>query len=194
MPVTVKMRRGVDDSEESRDKFFEILDGAFRIGVDAVTIHGRTVQQRYVGPSRWAFLREVKRQYPGRIILGSGDLFTAADCLRMIDETGVDGVTVARGAIGNPWIFTQARELAAGKEPSSPSLAEQREVIGEHFRLAEQLYGVERCGAQLRKFGIKYSVLHPQSESVRDAFISVRNRADWFEVLARWYQTDRGTA
>ncbi len=113
IPVTVKMRRGMDDSQESRDKFFRILDGAFDAGVAGVTLHGRTVQQRYVGPSRWAFLREVKQLYPNRVILGSGDLFTAADCLRMIEQTGVNGVTVARGAIGNPWIFSQALALRA---------------------------------------------------------------------------------
>src|SRR5438093_815357 len=61
IPVTVKMRRGIDDSAESREKFFTILDGAFAAGVAAVTVHGRTVMQRYVGPSRWQFLAEVKR-------------------------------------------------------------------------------------------------------------------------------------
>ena len=77
-PVTVKMRRGLDDSPESRDKFFEIFDGAFARGVAAITVHGRTVEQKYVGPSRWEFLREVKRHAGSRVVLGSGDLFTAA--------------------------------------------------------------------------------------------------------------------
>src|SRR5688500_12983915 len=60
LPVTVKMRRGLDDSAESREKFFTILDGAFAAGAAAITVHGRTVQQRYIGPSRWQFLTEVK--------------------------------------------------------------------------------------------------------------------------------------
>ena len=114
IPVSLKMRRGIDDSQESRDNFFEILDGAYKIGIDAVTVHGRTVVQRYIGPSRWEFLKEVKEHIGDRILLGSGDLFTAQDCLDMIDQTGVDGVTVARGAIGNPWIFNQARALGRG--------------------------------------------------------------------------------
>ena len=105
IPVSVKMRRGIDDTQESRDNFFEILDGAYKIGVDAITVHGRTVEQRYIGPSRWEFLKEVKQHIGDRVLLGSGDLFTAQDCLDMIAQTGVDGVTVARGAIGNPWIF-----------------------------------------------------------------------------------------
>ena len=61
IPVTIKMRRGIDDSQESRDKFFQILDGAFEYGLAMATVHCRTVEQRYVGPSRWAFLRELKQ-------------------------------------------------------------------------------------------------------------------------------------
>src|SRR6056297_4354690 len=100
IPVTVKMRRGIDDSQQSRDFFFQILDGAIEAGLAAATVHGRTVQQRYVGPSRWEFLSDVVKHVDGRLsVLGSGDLFTAADCWRMIEQTGVNGVTVARGSI-----------------------------------------------------------------------------------------------
>lgn len=191
IPVTVKMRRGVDDSEQSRDNFFRIIDGAFAAGVAAVTVHGRTVQQRYVGPSRREFLKSVKQHVGDRIILGSGDLFTAQDCLDTLAETGVDGVTVARGAIGNPWIFRQARALAAGQPlPDPPSLGEQRETIEEHLRLAEQLYGPQRVGPIMRKFGIKYSILHPDHETVRKEFATARDLADWFEVLNRRYRED----
>ena len=167
IPVTLKMRRGIDDTQESRDNFFTILDGARAAGLAAVTVHGRTVMQRYVGPSRWEFLAEVKRHVGEWKILGSGDLFSAEDCLEMISQTGVDGVTVARGAIGNPWVFAQARALAAGEPlPPPPSLFEQREVIAEHYRLAEEAYG-ERASIVMRKFGIKYAALHPRHEEVR---------------------------
>jgi tRNA-dihydrouridine synthase B len=191
VPVTVKMRRGVDDSPESRDRFYTIFDGAFARGVTAITVHGRTVQQKYVGPSRWEFLAEVKRHAGPRTVLGSGDLFTPADCLEMIARTGVDGVTAARGAIGNPWIFSQARALAAGLPlPAPPTLHEQRDVIREHYRLAEQLYGPEQCGRQMRKFGIKYSALHPRALEVRDAFVAVARPGEWEGVLDRFYAVD----
>ncbi len=191
IPVTVKMRRGIDDSPASRDKFFRILDGAFQRGVAAVTVHGRTVQQRYVGPSRWDFLREVKQHVGTRTILGSGDLFTPQACLDMMQQTGVDGVTVARGAIGNPWIFQQVRSLAAGQPlPPPPSVAQQRAVIAEHYRLAEEVYGPQLAGRQMRKFGIKYSKLHPHSEAVRNAFIAVKRPEDWQQVLEVWYAED----
>ncbi|MGM0488820.1 MAG: tRNA dihydrouridine synthase [Planctomycetota bacterium] len=187
VPVTIKLRRGIDDSPSSRAKFHDILKGAFQLGVSAATVHGRTVAQRYEGPSNWAFLKHVKQRFPSEIILGSGDLFAAPDCLRMMEETGVDGVTVARGAIGNPWIFAQIRALAAGHPMPVPSLSEQQAVIREHYRLAEQLHGPQRCGPLMRKFGIKYSRLHPRATAVRDAFVRVRNRADWQHVLDQWY-------
>lgn len=191
IPVTVKMRRGLDDTQESRDNFFRILDGAFAEGVSAITVHGRTVQQRYNGPSRWEFLTEVKQHVGERIILGSGDLFTAHDCWRMMRETGVDGVTVARGAIGNPWIFAQCHALAAGRSlPAPPTIAEQRAVLERHWDLAESVYGPERTGPLLRKFGIKYTASHPQHRLVREHFTAIRTRADWHAVLDRWYRED----
>jgi len=185
------MRRGLDDLPESRDKFYQIFDGAFERGAAAITVHGRTVEQRYVGPSRWDFLREVKRHAGSRTVLGSGDLFTPQACLHMIEQTGVDGVTAARGAIGNPWIFSQARALAAGQPlPEPPRLFEQKAVIGEHYRLAEELYGPVHCGRTMRKFGIKYSQLHPNSSAVRDAFVAVSQPGQWRQVLDQWYAED----
>jgi nifR3 family TIM-barrel protein len=188
VPVTVKMRRGLDDSAESRDRFYQILEGAFAAGIAAVTVHPRTVKQRYLGSSDWEFLAEVKRFAGDRTILGSGDLFSAQACLDMLTRTGVDGVSVARGAIGNPWIFRDVRALLAGQPvPLPPTLAEQRAVMCEHYALAEELYDPRLCGPIMRKFGIKYSALHPQYTTVRDEFTRVRSRGDWLDVLARWY-------
>src|SRR5689334_16746055 len=70
IPLTLKMRRGIDDSNESREKFFEIFDGAFESGVVAITVHGRTVTQRYIGPARWEFLRDVKQHAGNRVVIG----------------------------------------------------------------------------------------------------------------------------
>jgi nifR3 family TIM-barrel protein len=191
IPVTLKMRRGIDDSSESRDKFYQILDGAFEAGVAAVTVHGRTVEQRYVGPSRWEFLTEVKQHVGDRVILGSGDLFSARDCLEMMRRTGVDGVTVARGAIGNPWIFAQARALAAGLPlPLPPTVHEQAAVMREHFDLCEQLYGVNRAPALMRKFFAKYAASHPQYSEVRAELVRIRTRNEWEIALQRWYAED----
>jgi tRNA-dihydrouridine synthase B len=190
VPLTVKLRRGIDDSRQSRDDFFAVFDGALNLGVAAATVHGRTVQQRYEGRSSWEFLRELKRHAGNRTVLGSGDLHTAEDCLEMIARTGVDGVTAARGAIGNPWIFARARALAAGRPAPPPGVAEQRRVLAEHYQLAEEAYGPKRCPYVMRNFGIKYSRRHPQAELVRAAFVAVRTAAQWAEVLETWYADD----
>jgi tRNA-dihydrouridine synthase B len=191
IPVTVKMRRGIDDSAASREQFLEIFTGAYQLGAAAITVHGRTVQQRYDGPSQWEFLRQLKQQAAECVVLGSGDLFDAQACLDMLHFTGVDGVSVARGAIGNPWIFQQVEALATGLSlPDPPSLHEQREIIGAHFQLAEQLYGAKRCLPGMRKFGIKYSQLHPCHTEVRADFCTVSQPGSWQQVLDKWYAQD----
>jgi nifR3 family TIM-barrel protein len=191
VPVTLKMRRGLDDSAQSADNFWTILDGAFARGVAAITVHGRTVQQKYVGPSNWDFLAAVKRHAGDRTVIGSGDLFSAEACVAMLDRTGVDGVSVARGAIGNPWIFAQTRALLAGSPALPwPTIHEQREALRDHWRLAVELHGEQLAGRSMRKFAIKYARVHPEFLAVRDAFISVKVNADWQAVLDRFYAVD----
>ena len=191
-PITVKMRRGMDDSAESERNFFTILDGAFEIGIDAVTVHARTVEQRYDGACQWSFLEQVKTHAGDRVVLGSGDLFSAEACLRMMAQTGVDGVTAARGCIGNPWIFRECRALLAGEpSPPAPTVAEQGRTIAQHYAWAAEVYGERRGSRIMRKFGIKYSRLHPKPTAVRDAFIRVKNSRDWRAVLEQWYDIDR---
>ncbi|MSR58998.1 MAG: tRNA-dihydrouridine synthase family protein [Planctomycetaceae bacterium] len=187
IPVTLKMRRGIDDSHESREHFFRILDGAFSNGIAAITVHGRTVKQKYVGPSDWDFLREVKQHAGSKTILGSGDLFTAQACLEMLSYTGVDGVSVARGAIGNPWIFEQARALAAGLPLPHPNVAEQRRVLEMHYALCQECSDPHRTLTTMRTFGIKFARLHPQEIEVRNQFATTRTLDEWRGVLGRWY-------
>lgn len=191
-PMTLKMRRGMDLSTESERDFFRILDSAFELDLSAVTVHGRTVDQRYVGPSDWAFLARVKRHAGDRVLIGSGDLFTADDIRRMLTETGVDGVAVARGCIGNPWIFEEARAILGGQAPiPPPSVPTQGRVIHEHYTLCTQLYGETRAARIMRKFGIKYAELHPGYPAVRDAFAAVKKARDWMVVLETWYDPSR---
>lgn len=191
-PVTVKMRRGVDDTAEAERNFFQILDGVFGIGVAAVTVHPRSVEQRYVGPSDWSFLKKVKRHVGDRVILGSGDLFSARACVRMIRETGVDGVTVARGCIGNPWIFQECRALWSGDPlPPPPTVQQQREAIVAQFHDMIELHGPHRAAKILRKFGIKYSAHHPLRREVREAFITAKNPDDVYRIFDIWYDDER---
>ncbi len=190
-PITVKLRRGLDDSGASERDFFAILDGVFAIGVDAVTVHPRTVRQRYVGPSDWSFLKRVKAHVGDRTVIGSGDLFCAEDVVRMLDQTGVDGVTLARGCIGNPWIFRDCRAALTGQPlPPPPSVPEQGETLQQHLVWSIELYGERRACRIMRKFGIKYSELHPCRIRVRDAFVRAKTYSDWQALLAEWYAPD----
>jgi tRNA-dihydrouridine synthase B len=191
IPVTVKMRRGLDDSEESREHFFRILEAAANMGIAAATIHGRTVEQKYVGPSRWDFLREVRRTFPRMTLLGSGDLFTAADCVRMLRETGMNGVTAARGAIGNPWIFGQAAALLRGEPlPAAPSVFAQRRLIERHYELAQAVLPAEQVLRTVRRFCLFYAAWHPRSIEVRNAFVKVPDESTLRGVLDCWYSVD----
>ena len=189
IPLTIKLRKGFDDTPQSEDRFFEILDGAFARGIAAATVHGRTVLQRYTGLSDWDFLGRAKRHAGNRVIIGSGDLFDAETIVRRMSETSVDGVALARGVIGNPWLFRQVRAALSGEPvPPPPTLAEQYAVILRHYELAETLYGAHRSATDMRKFGVYYAKRHPQETAVRDAFVRAKNRDDWLDVLQTWYQ------
>ena len=96
------------------------------------------------------------------VILGSGDLFSAETVLARIRESGVDGAAIARGAIGNPWIFRDIAALYDGRPSPPPSIDEQREVIREHWRLSEELYGFRRASTEMRKFLCVMPSFHPQ--------------------------------
>lgn len=190
IPTTVKLRRGSDDSAQAERNFLRIFDALYELGYSWATVHGRTVEQKYVGPSRWTFLRELVRARPDRVIFGSGDVWSAHDIFRMIDYTGVHAVSVARGCIGDPWIFRQARDLMAGLPPREPTLAEQREVLLEHFRLSCAVNGEQLASKLMRKFGVRFAERHPSPEQVRVRFIRVESIEDWRAVVEEFYPAD----
>jgi tRNA-dihydrouridine synthase B len=190
--LSVKLRRALNESQQAADWFDEVFAEACRLEFAAIAVHGRTVEQKYTGFAKWPFLGDLKQRTPAHVTLfGSGDVFTAEDALRMYQTTGVDGVWIARGAIGNPWIFNEFRALLSGEPlPAPPTIFEQREALLEHFSLAVQIYGEATASRQMRKMGIKYSKLHPNGPAVWREFIAVHNQREWDEVLARHYSSD----
>lgn len=198
-PVTLKIRRGSDDSPEAERNFFRIFDAAYELGYAWATVHGRTVEQKYVGPSRWTFLRDLVRSRPDRLIFGSGDVWDAREIFRMIAYTGVHAVSVARGCIGDPWVFRQAREMmAATNERESeralraPTIDQQREVLLDHYALAERVMGDRLASRHMRKFGVRFAARHPGADDVRRAFIAVEDMAGWHGVIERFYAPPTG--
>jgi len=186
-PVTLKLRRSFDESNREHDEFWRIAEGAFDAGAAAICIHGRSVETKYSGPADWEFIASVKQRFGEKTIIGSGDVMTAPDAMEMLTRTGVNAVAVARGALGNPWFFRQWRDLAAGREMYAPTLAEQKEVIADHFRRTAMFYGERRATKNMRKFGIKYARMHPTPKKLRMAFVDVKNADDWFAVLDNFY-------
>ena len=132
VPVTVKIRAGWDEAELNCVDVARAAEGA---GAAAVALHGRTRTQMYSGKARWDLIAAVKRAV-SIPILGSGDVWTADDALRMRAETGCDAVLVARGACGNPWIFRELRAAELGRpRPPPPSRDEWISVMLRHVAL-----------------------------------------------------------
>lgn len=188
-PVTVKLRRSYREADTHSGAFWTIARGAFDAGAAAVCVHARSVEAKYRGRADWDFLARVKNAFPDRTVIGSGDIRTASDALDMIRLTGVDGVSCARGSIGNPWIFRQARDLAAGIEPRTPSLAEQRALIERHYALLRSQYGPGFGLRRILNLGIQYSRLHPDAAGLRAAVIAVRTEVDRTRVMDDFYGT-----
>jgi nifR3 family TIM-barrel protein len=203
IPCSVKLRRGTDDTPEAAARFYQIFEAAMELGYAAATVHGRTVEQKYLGPSRWSFLTDLVHRYKDEAcrrdftIMGSGDIWTAQDIFEMIRQTRVDGVSVARGCIGNPWIFEQARALQRGDTEAAkraPTIEQQRSVLLDHFSLSVGLHGEHSAGMMMRKFGIKFARHHSRRDEVAEAFIAVKNLRDWQSVIDEYYTVEQPVA
>jgi tRNA-dihydrouridine synthase B len=181
-PVTMKLRTSFDN--QSYDNFWIISSRAAAGKVDALIVHPRSVCQRFTGSANWQFLSEVKKQFPRTIIIGSGDLFSADTIKNNIKNTGVDGAVIARGAIGNPWIFNQLR---AGSDFVAPTLEQQGQVISKHFNLVCKLYGHEKAIRHFRKFAIAYCKLHPLRKKAQKALLSASNAEEFLAAVKQWY-------
>lgn len=187
-PVTMKLRTGYGSGDENREKFWQICENAVEDGCEGLVIHGRTVLERYRGISDWQILAEVKRKFPDTPIVGSGDMFEAKDIIKKYKESGIDGVLIARGAIGNPWLFTELRALFEGRDDyQPPTLAEQGKVILRHYEMiAERLRGIKGI-RYFRKFAVGYCKRHPERKKAQMALISVRNRDQIYAAVREWF-------
>lgn len=122
VPLTVKFRLGWDDESRNAVQFGLMLE---ECGVDAVTVHGRTRQQLYSGKADWDFIAKVKRAL-SIPVFGNGDVFEPEDAARLLEVTGCDGVAVARGTLGNPWLIARIRQMMrTGAVPESPCPVER---------------------------------------------------------------------
>ncbi len=187
-PVTIKLRTSFKRNDGTHENFWKIAEQAVAGGVDALAVHGRSVVQKFRDAADWDVLAELKTKFPKTIIIGSGDLFDAHATVEKFNASGIDGVVIARGAIGNPWIFRELREILDGNpNPAAPGLAEQREVILRHFDLVCQLYDSGKAVRYLRKFLVNYCKRHPQRKQAQQELIAARNKKELLDAIDRWY-------
>ncbi len=174
MPVTVKFRKGFDDKHVNAVEFAKMAEQA---GVAAITLHGRTRAQMYSGQADWDVIRQVKEAV--RIpVFGNGDIFSPEDAKRMIDETGCDGVAIARGAKGNPWLIRRTiRYLESGELLPEPTPEERKAMAVRHAELAVRFKGEKLAIPEMRKHLAWYTSGLPGAAKLR-AEMNVINSLD----------------
>ena len=152
-PGTVKIRSGWDEDSINAPEVAGLVE---ELGASAITIHPRTRAQGFTGRADWRLITEVKRSVEIPVI-GNGDVRCADDAIRMIDMTGCDAVMIGRGAIGNPWIFREARAAMTGAEPPTrPLLPERLKTAIEQLDLMVEMKGVPRGVHEMRKHIVAY--------------------------------------
>ena len=181
-PVTVKFRKGFTDSDVNAVEFAKMAESC---GVAAVAVHGRTREQYYSGKADWDIIRRVKEAVKIPVI-GNGDVFTPEDAGRLLEETGCDGIMVARGTKGNPWIFHRINHyLETGEVLPGPSVQGIREMILRHSRMLADYKGERVAMREMRSHMAWYTSGLAHSASIRREINSVETMEGLTDLLDR---------
>lgn len=177
-PVTVKFRRGWAEGDETAAVFARLMEGA---GADGVTVHGRFAEQLYRGAADWGVIGRV-REAVSVPVVGNGDIRSGADAVRMAAETGCDAVMIARGAEGNPWLFSQVQAALVGEaEPAPPTVEERIAMARRHAELLTHREG--RNIVRMRKHAMWYTTGFPRAAEVRGKFTHCSTVEEFDEVF-----------
>ena len=181
VPVTVKMRKGIDPGHLT---YLEAGRTAADAGVAWVALHGRTASQLYAGQADWSAISRLVEHLDGFPVLGNGDIFSAHDALRMVDETGCAGVVVGRGCLGRPWLFGQLAAAFAGDPiPPDPDLSHVIATFRRHAQLLVEAFG-ERTGCcEICKHVAWYFKGYAVRRHVRQDLANVTSLAELDELL-----------
>ena len=187
-PILMKLRIGVNRKPESQANFWQIVEQSVEHRVHALVIHGRTVSQRYRGTADWAILAQVKNNFPQATIIGSGDVFDGPATKSLLSETGLDGAIIARGAVGNPWIFSDFRAAFENSPlPPAPNLQRQKQAMLHHFDMVRQLFSERRAVGYFRKFAAGYTRRHPQRKKALLTLMAAKTQAELQSGIDQWY-------
>ncbi len=151
-PVTAKFRLGFDSENINCVEFAKVLEAA---GVDAVAVHGRTREQMYEGKANWDFIADVKKAVSIPVI-ANGDIFTVQDAMKVKEVTNCDGIMIARGVKGNPWLFKQINDYLKDKPITIPNELQIIEMIMKHYTLAVKYLGEDKAIRDMRKHTMWY--------------------------------------
>lgn len=195
IPVTVKFRAGWDDNNRNAVEIARAVEAA---GVSAVAVHGRTRQQFYEGKADWSIIADVKQAVKVPVF-GNGDIFTVADGLRMLEQTGCDGLMIGRGADGNPWLFTALAAALRGEPlPQPPSLKERLAQASEHLEMLIAYKNEVVAVKEMRRHISAYLKGMPHAAEFRGRFHKVDTQEQFSELLAeysecahRYYETEK---
>jgi nifR3 family TIM-barrel protein len=182
VPVTAKFRMGLFDDWLTHIRTGEVCAEE---GVASIALHARTVQQHYSGEARWEAIAELKDAVGSIPVLGNGDIWEASDAVRMIAETGCDGVVIGRGCLGRPWLFGDLVEALAGRRvPESRLLGEVCEVMVRHARLLVDHLGEPHAMRDFRKHTGWYMSGYPVGPEVRRRFSMVASLMELDDIVA----------
>ena len=182
VPVTVKMRKGIDDGHLT---FLEAGRIARDSGVAAVALHGRTLEQHYSGTADWDAIARLREALPDVPVLGNGDIWSAEDAVRMVEQTGVDGVVVGRGCQGRPWLFGDLQAAFEGRpDRFRPGVDQVARTIYRHAELLVEMFGDEAKGLRdIRKHVAWYFKGYPVGGELRARMAQVPDLATLRELL-----------
>lgn len=191
VPLTVKMRKGIDQDHLT---FLDAGKAARDAGVTAIALHGRTASDYYSGKADWNAIAQLRESLPDVQVLGNGDIWSAGDAIRMMRETGVDGVVVGRGCLGRPWLFADLQgafdeylrdpNSDAAIDPVQPNLGEVANAFKRHAELlVEYFESEEHACRDIRKHVAWYFKGYPVGGEFRAALAQVESLSHMDEIL-----------